>query len=808
MNILITTGIFPPDAGGPATYVPRIGRELVSRGHNVRVLTLADHPASDTPDYPFSVVRVGRRHLLPIRLLLTIVAIVRWGRHVDVLYVNGLFLETALANLVLRRPAVQKIVGDWAWESTTNSRRSTDDFLQFQRSRGSRFVEAFKGLRAMLARTADRTIVPSAFLGDVVHAWGVARDQIRVVHNSPPLPPQVPPLEPPDTVRRIVTVGRLIAPKRVDEIIRAVASLGPGTELVIVGDGPEEANLRALAADLGIADRIRFLGRLPQHEVLSVIARSHVFVLNSTYEGLPHVLLEAMYVGVPAVARAVGGVPEVLGDGRTGLLIQSNDLDQLRGAIRRLLDDPALYRRLSEAGRAEVRERFSLEAMVSATERELAAAAGREPASDDPARGGGRSFLTQSFALTLTSAGGTVFNVVQGAIVARVLGPADFGVTALVLAYPALVSGVFDARISDFGMKYLGQFSGNEHRDRARGISLLGVLLDAGVAVLTLVVVFVTGGWANAHVLGTPGGAELMTLYTASLILRAPVGTAYVTLVLRGEMKRLLWAEIGSSFLRSVTIVALTIAGFGVPGVIWGNIAGVALQGTAYAVAAVPVARRTWGLPRLSSLRHLEGMWGELWRFVGYSELHALLLTVPRQLDLIIVGAIAGPVQAGYFRLGRTFQTGVWLVGGPLQQSAFRQISLLRGREQNAGTRRFTRRIAATLAVGLTVPVLILVLIAPWLVRIVAGDAFLGGTAAVRILFVAAGLWAIGAWIRPWFLAAGQIGRYTMMVGLAIVPYAIVGLLTTPTLGAAGMALGYLVYTLVLLVPLAVVALK
>lgn len=807
MNILITTGIYPPDAGGPATYVQRIGRELVSRGHQVRVITLADDPASALPEYPFSLVRVGRRHALPIRLLLTLVAIIRWGRRADVLYVNGLFLETALANLVLRRPAVQKIVGDWAWESTTNSGRSNDDFLQFQRGRGSRFVEAFKRLRAVLARTADRTIVPSAFLGEVVHAWGVPRERIRVVHNSPPLPPQLPPLDPPVTLRRIVTVGRLIALKRVDDVIRAVAALGPDTELVVVGDGPEEANLRALAADLGVAERVRFLGRLPQHEVLSVIATSHVFVLNSTHEGLPHVLLEAMYVGVPAVATAVGGVTEVLDDGRTGMLIRANDPDQLRNAIARLFADPALCRQLSDAGKAEVRARFTLDAMVSATERELAAAR-RETAAGDPATGGRGSFLTQAFVLTMTSASGTVFNVVQGAIVARALGPADFGVTALVMAYPALVSGVFDARISDFGMKYLGRFSDAEHRDRARGISLLSILIDVGVAVLTLVVVLATSGWANAHVLGTPGGAELMTLYTASLILRAPVGTAYVTLVLRGELKRLLWAEVGSSFVRSVTIVALTLAGFGVPGVIWGNVAGVALQGTAYVVAAVPVARRAWGLPRFSALRHLKGMWGELWRFVGYSELHALLLTVPRHLDLIVVGAIAGPVQAGFFRLGRTFQTGIWLVGGPLQQSAFRQISLLRGRERNAETRRFTRRIAWTLAAGLTLPVLLMVLITPLLVRVVAGDAFLGGTMTVRLLFVAAGLWAIGAWIRPWFLAAGQIGRYTMMVGLALVPYAIVGLPATAALGAAGMALGYVVYTLVLLVPLAIVALK
>jgi glycosyltransferase involved in cell wall biosynthesis/O-antigen/teichoic acid export membrane protein len=812
MNILIVSGIFPPDAGGPATYVQRMAHELSAQGHRVRVVTLADRPiASDGA--PFRLVRIRRPSWLPLRMLQATWAILREGRDADVLFVNGLPVESAIANLYLQRPVVQKIVGDWAWERSTNAGRTADDFQTFQRSRSTRSVEALKWLRGRLAARADRVIVPSAFLAEIVAGWGVNRDRVRVIHNAiDPSTPDTVEGRARSPVRTIVTVGRLVKWKGVDDLIRVVRALPPDVQLSIVGDGPEEQRLRDLAGTLGIASRVRFLGRLERSRTLATVSASDVFVLNSTYEGLPHVVLEAMQCGVPVVATAAGGTGEVVRDGETGLLVPPQDVAALEAALVRILSDESLRRSLGAAGQAAVRQFFAPERMVDETVRELGTVAERHEMSagtgDEAVVPTRRNLRKQAAVLGIISIGGAALGMIQGVIVARLLGPVDFGAVALLIAYPALVTGILDARSSDFSMKYLGQFANVADRDKASGICALGFLIDLAVTLLTLAFVVATGHWAAARVVRIPDAAELMLMYSASLIARVPVGTLYATLVLFGRWNRLLWAELGSAALRTVVIVALACAGFGVRGVIWGNVAGLVLEGAAYSVAGLPIVARAWGAPRLTSLQHLKGMWHEVGRFVGFSELHALLLTLPRQLDLLLVGSLAGPQQAGYFRLGRTFQSGLWLLGAPLQQIAFRQLSLLRGQRGAVAAKQFVTRFAGWVAAVLTLPLLVLILALPLVIHVLVGEAYLGASTAVRLLVAATALWVLGAWIRPWFLTAGQIDRYTTRLGLALIPYAIIAVLATPAWGAGGMALGYLTFSIVMLAPLAIAVLK
>src|ERR671911_232041 len=93
INILIVTGIFPPDIGGPATYVPAMGSELVKRGHKITVVTLSDTLDHDDRPYSFPVYRIRRSIFKPLRFLFTVLRILREGRSAQVLYVNGLYLE-------------------------------------------------------------------------------------------------------------------------------------------------------------------------------------------------------------------------------------------------------------------------------------------------------------------------------------------------------------------------------------------------------------------------------------------------------------------------------------------------------------------------------------------------------------------------------------------------------------------------------------------------------------------------------------------------------------------------------------------
>lgn len=369
MRILITTGIFPPDIGGPATYVPQIAKGLGERGHYVAVLTLSDSPDLDDSNWPFRVVRLPRRLFKPLRWVRTVAAVTRLGRQADVLFVNGLALEATLANIALRKSMVQKLVGDLAWERAVQNRWVQDGFEGFQQKRYGVKIEMLKALRAWWTRRADKVIVPSQYLKRIVVGWGLPDERLAVIYNAAEPMDGVRPAEVPlKTPIKAVTVGRLVPWKRVEQVLEAVAGV-PELGLIVVGDGPERPRLERLAASLGLSGRVWFAGARRREETLGLMMACDVFVLNSTYEGLPHVVLEAMALGLPVVASAVGGTPELIQDGSNGLLIPAKG-DGLAGALARLVADSGMRKRLSEGARRTAAA-FGFASMLEATERVL-----------------------------------------------------------------------------------------------------------------------------------------------------------------------------------------------------------------------------------------------------------------------------------------------------------------------------------------------------------------------------------------------------------------------------------------------------
>jgi glycosyltransferase involved in cell wall biosynthesis len=378
MRLLILTGIFPPDIGGPATYVPRIATALTERGHAATVVTLshAVEAGAACGPYPFRLLRIARRTVKPWRWLVTIFTLVRLGRKADVLFVNGLALEATLANLLLHKPLVMKVVGDFAWERATNRGWTSDDFESFQtqpQTQPQSFrSRCLRGLRAWWTARADRVIVPSRYLKRFVIGWGVPEERVAVIHNAVEPPNDTRPIHPPLAARyTLVTVGRLVPWKRVDQIIGAVAQL-KDVGLVVIGDGPERSSLEEFTKQRGLADRVYFAGQGTRADTWSLMASCDLFVLNSTYEGFPHVVLEAMSLGLPVVATAAGGTPEIIKDGENGRLIDPvrDNQQELTAAVRRLLGEPEERAKLS-SGALRTAERYSMKRMLDATESEL-----------------------------------------------------------------------------------------------------------------------------------------------------------------------------------------------------------------------------------------------------------------------------------------------------------------------------------------------------------------------------------------------------------------------------------------------------
>jgi len=348
MKVLIVTGIFPPDIGGPATYVPLMARSLIGRGHEVQVVTTSESRTA--------------------RLTSTIV---RAAAGADLVYAVGMHLEAAIGARVARRRLIVKIVGDYAWERARERGWTEDGFERFQHVRQRPRVEALKRMRAWPVRRADGVIVPSAYLKRTVEGWGVAPERCRIVYNAVSPPTQLRPVSPlrAGGVLRVLTVGRLIPIKGVDVLIRALRDV-PGARLDVVGDGPCRPGLDTLARTLGLGERVRFHGNLRTGIVRALMRQHDVLALASVHEGLPHVVLEAMQEGLAVVATRVGGTPELIDDGHTGLLVEPRAADIAAG-LDRLRRDPALRRKIVGQALLALEERFSVRAMVDRTEEVL-----------------------------------------------------------------------------------------------------------------------------------------------------------------------------------------------------------------------------------------------------------------------------------------------------------------------------------------------------------------------------------------------------------------------------------------------------
>lgn len=370
MKVLLVTGIFPPDHGGPASYVPAIAHGLKERGHEiVAIVTLSDSLTHDDGHFGFPVIRLPRGRFRPLRWPQTVMTIYRLAQLADVVFLNGLVLEGVLATKILgRRPSVIKVVGDLIWEKARNVGATHLELEAFQEGALSWRWRLLRRLQGWYTSRADAVITPSLYLSRIVNGWGVDKRRIYTVYNAVTRSVGATTATPTSPRYDLVTVARLVPWKGVGSLIRVAAK--HGWSLRIVGDGPMHDELQALAKESGA--QASFAGHVAHDRVAEEIRSGRLFVLNSSYEGLPHIVLEAKAAGVAVLASDAGGTPETIQPGVDGWLIPVGDEPALAAGIQGLLGDDDERGRLAEAGRRQVMEGFSFEVLVNATETVLA----------------------------------------------------------------------------------------------------------------------------------------------------------------------------------------------------------------------------------------------------------------------------------------------------------------------------------------------------------------------------------------------------------------------------------------------------
>lgn len=336
MHILVPTGIFHPEPGGPATYLYRFLPELQARGHTVEVITFGE----GQPDiYPYPVTRIPRTTIVE-RNWQYYRAVKEKLPHADAVFINSLGIPLPY----IKQPTVLKVVGDRAWERAVNRGwvPPTEDIDHFQIARYGPRVNFVKRSRSNEARRADYVIVPSHYLRQMVIGWGVPAERVKTIYNAVepnellPDPVSRQSLNLPDTPL-LLTPARLTAWKGVDVTLRAIASLSD-VMLVVAGDGPMFNFLQRQVAELELSERVRFLGKISHSELVKYYQVADYTLLYSGYEGLSHVILESLNTGTPVIASDKCGNPEIVQDGYNGFLAPYPEVEALRATILRAFE--------------------------------------------------------------------------------------------------------------------------------------------------------------------------------------------------------------------------------------------------------------------------------------------------------------------------------------------------------------------------------------------------------------------------------------------------------------------------------------
>jgi len=350
MRLLIATGLYDPDIGGPATYTKFLERHLPNYDFDLTVVAF-----THVRKYP----RIVRHAVYMWRLL-------RQGKDCDLIYALdtvSVGVPALLSSILLRKKLYLRVPGDYAWEQGQQRFGVTDTLDDFLTKKSPSYTVRFLSwLQYRVARRADRIVVPSEYMKHVVMKWGIAPHKIIRIYSAfnPVLTDEE------KAVLRtqfgydgfvITTSARLVPWKGIEALIDVCVVLrknGMPVHLHIIGDGMLRSHLEAVIHKHNAESYIQLCGKVSQDELARRIKACDIFVLNTSYEGLSHQLLEVMSLGIPIVTTPVGGNVELIMHEKEGLLVPFNDHTELKNAIERLFVNTELRSVLVSGARTKV----------------------------------------------------------------------------------------------------------------------------------------------------------------------------------------------------------------------------------------------------------------------------------------------------------------------------------------------------------------------------------------------------------------------------------------------------------------------
>lgn len=383
-----------------------------------------------------------------------------------------------------------------------------------------------------------------------------------------------------------------------------------------------------------------------------------------------------------------------------------------------------------------------------------------------------------------------IFSLTASVTAARLLGPADFGNAALVVAFATLIWSVVGVKAAAVCTRYIAIYFADQEHERVKAVCKLGYLSDAGSAVLALLIVF-GATFVNLEIFGLEGHAAglLPTILAASFVLSSLTGTSAAVLTGMKRFRLVAGLQLWEGAFTAASIIAGALLGFGVAGVVVGTAFGHAIAGVTSLSFAEWAMRQEgfgrWWESDLGLVRHLRT---ELLAFFGWNYVAVTLNGAVIQLPLLLLGAMSGPRAAGYYRAA----TSMMVAGAYVENALGRIAHPALAQKWAAGDReelrmtllRWLRR--AGLPAGALL--LLLVPVLPTVIRLLYGDVYTPMTRGAQLLLVSAAVSLMFFYVIQFFYASGQLKLWTLAMAVFTVAVLVSGTAGIRTAGFTGLA--------------------
>lgn len=385
MNICFVSPEYYPISGGTGAYVYYLSRELQKLGHRVHVITRSSEKAAKTveEDDVTYIKCVGN----PLRKFIgfarsTSKKLIELNKisPFDIVHANLPLVPNFALPEELKAAIVCTVHSTWKGEAEAIK---TEGFrkLNLNEKFMMEFNTFLRSSEKKLMKRAEALIAVSQYTKkELTEFYNISEEKIHVIYNGVDIQKFKPSSRNKADLKRelglapdrkmILFVGRLYSRKGLPTLLQAARGVVKGfknTQFVISGGGfkQNEEKLQKLARKEGIEDNVSFVGYFPDEKLPDLYAAADIFVLPALYENFPFAILEAQSTGLPVVSTRVGGIPELIVDKHSGLLIDPGDHEQLADAIIKLLQDSSFAEKLGEKARQLIEEKFAWSLVTS-----------------------------------------------------------------------------------------------------------------------------------------------------------------------------------------------------------------------------------------------------------------------------------------------------------------------------------------------------------------------------------------------------------------------------------------------------------